>query len=133
MTPERRTPKPGPEKRFQSDVERQEARKMRARRRSSQSVWFGLGVIGVIGWSVVIPTLVGVALGIWLDSRGSGGGISWTLTLMFVGLALGCLNAWHWIRNERRKIEEEDKEREIEEEGKEGDSDREGGGEDESD
>jgi predicted F0F1-ATPase subunit len=32
-------------------------------------VWFGLGMMGLIGWSVAVPTLLGAALGLWLDSR----------------------------------------------------------------
>ncbi|MEP6915187.1 MAG: F0F1 ATP synthase subunit, partial [Acidobacteriota bacterium] len=39
------------------------ARKIAARRDSAQGVWFGLGMMGLIGWSVVVPTLLGAALG----------------------------------------------------------------------
>ena len=48
------------------------ARKLKARRNSAQGVWFGLGMMGLIGWSVAIPTLLGAALGIWLDRALSG-------------------------------------------------------------
>jgi predicted F0F1-ATPase subunit len=43
------------------------ARKLQARR-NTRTVWFGLGMMGLIGWSVAIPTLLGAALGLWLDS-----------------------------------------------------------------
>ena len=43
------------------------ARKLRARRHVTRTVWFGLGMMGLIGWSVGILTLLGVALGLWLD------------------------------------------------------------------
>ena len=39
---------------------------------SHAGVWFGLGMMGLIGWSVVVPTLLGAALGIWLDKRHPG-------------------------------------------------------------
>ena len=42
------------------------ARKLRAQRHPP-GVWFGLGMMGLIGWSVAIPTLLGAALGLWLD------------------------------------------------------------------
>jgi ATP synthase protein I len=71
-------------------------RKLAARRRSGQGVWFGLGMMGLIGWSVAIPTLLGAGLGLWLDARYPGGR-SWTLALLVAGLAIGCLNAWHWV------------------------------------
>ncbi len=48
------------------------ARKLKARRNSTQGVWFGLGMMGLIGWSVVVPTLLGAALGIWLDKHHPG-------------------------------------------------------------
>jgi ATP synthase protein I len=48
------------------------ARKLKARRNPHARVWFGLGMMGLIGWSVAIPTLLGAALGLWLDSTLSG-------------------------------------------------------------
>lgn len=82
------------------------ARKLRARRNATPDVWFGLGMMGLIGWSVVVPTLLGAALGLWLDQRYAGGR-SWTLALLVAGLAIGCLNAWHWVAKENRAMGEE--------------------------
>ena len=42
-------------------------------------------MMGLIGWSVVVPTLLGAALGIWLDERHPGAH-SWTLALLVAGL-----------------------------------------------
>ncbi|MEO6408401.1 MAG: AtpZ/AtpI family protein [Burkholderiaceae bacterium] len=72
------------------------ARKLRARRDGAPGVWSGLGMMGLIGWSVVVPTLAGAALGIWLDSRHPGAH-PWSLALLMAGLVLGCLNAWRWV------------------------------------
>lgn len=83
-------------------VDRKAARKLRARRRGEQSAWFGLGMFGLVGWAVAGPTLLGVAFGVWLDRRWPGTP-SWTLTLLFVGIALGCLNAWYWVKRESEK------------------------------
>jgi ATP synthase protein I len=82
------------------------ARKLKARRDSSQGVWFGLGMMGIIGWSVVVPTLLGAALGLWLDKYHSGKH-AWTLALLVAGLALGCLNAWHWVAKEEKAMRDE--------------------------
>ncbi len=81
------------------------ARKVRARK-SPPQVWLGLGVMGLVGWSVVVPTLLGAALGIWLDARAVGSH-SWTLALLMAGLTLGCLNAWHWIAQQEQAMSEE--------------------------
>jgi ATP synthase protein I len=86
------------------------ARKLKARRHSAQGVWFGLGMMGLVGWSVVIPTLVGAALGMWLD-RHYPGTHAWTLALLAAGLTIGCLNAWRWVAKEDKEIREEQEER----------------------
>ena len=81
-------------------------RKLRARR-STQGVWYGLGTIGLIGWSIAAPTLVGAAIGLWLDRSGAGHR-GWTLALMAAGLTIGCFAAWRWIAEEDRSMHEED-------------------------
>ena len=91
---------------FSREVGAKAARKLKARRNSTQGVWFGLGMMGLIGWSVVVPTLLGAALGIWLDNRHPGSH-SWTLTLLIIGLVIGCLNAWHWVDKEDKEMREE--------------------------
>jgi ATP synthase protein I len=88
---------------FSRDVGAKAARKLKARRNSTQGVWLGLGMMGLIGWSVVVPTLLGAALGIWLDNRHPGTH-SWTLMLLVIGLAIGCLNAWHWVAKEDKAM-----------------------------
>jgi ATP synthase protein I len=85
------------------------ARKLKARK-STQGAWFGFRMFGLVGWSVVVPTLIGAVLGRWLDENHPGKH-SWTLTLLIIGLCLGCLNAWHWVAKEDEAIraESEDK------------------------
>jgi ATP synthase protein I len=98
--------RPGSTKRsrdFTSQVAAKAARKLRAQRQGSQSVWFGLGMSGLIGWSVAIPTMVGAALGLWWD-RHHPGPHSWTLALLVAGLVLGCANAWHWVTQQDKAM-----------------------------
>ena len=54
---------------FSREVGAKAARKLKAQRHSTPGVWSGLGMMGLIGWSVVVPTLLGAALGIWLDKQ----------------------------------------------------------------
>ena len=88
-----------PAQSFSEQVGATEARKIKARDRPVPGVWSGLGMMGLVGWSVTIPTLLCAALGIWLDNHFPGSH-HWTLALLAAGLAIGCMNAWHWVANE---------------------------------
>jgi ATP synthase protein I len=87
---------------FDLEIGARAARKMKARG-SNAGVWFGLGMMGLVGWSIVVPTLIGTAIGIWLDNHHPGKQ-SWTLTLLIIGLAVGCANAWRWVSKEDQEM-----------------------------
>jgi ATP synthase protein I len=55
-----------------------------------------MGMIGIIGWSVTLPMLGGIALGVYIDNNFKGK-YSWTIMLMIAGLFLGCYIAWEWV------------------------------------
>ncbi len=89
---------------FVTEAARQANRRLRAqRRKQADSIWFGLGTFGMVGWSIAIPTVIGVVAGAWLDARFPVS-FSWRLTLLIAGLAIGCLNAWYWVSKERDRI-----------------------------
>jgi ATP synthase protein I len=90
---------------FSREGRREGGAQAQGARKSTQGVWFGLGMMGLVGWSVVVPTLLGAALGIWLDKHHPGKH-SWTLALLVAGLA-GCLNAWHWVAKEDKEMRDE--------------------------
>lgn len=85
-------------------VRRKASRQLRTGRRRNEALWFGLGTFGVIGWSVAVPTVLGAAIGVWLDSRVDGSR-SWTLVLLLAGVGVGCLTAWLWLSRSRKDIE----------------------------
>jgi ATP synthase protein I len=91
------------EAQFRRQIGASVARKLDAQRHAARIVWFGLGMMGLIGWSVTVPTLLGAALGAWLDKRHPTGH-SWTLALLVAGLALGCWNAWHWVAKGQKEM-----------------------------
>ena len=80
-------------------IGRKAERKQAARTSGRHTVWFGLGMFGLVGWAVAVPTIAGALLGVWLDKTFPQA-FSWTLTLIVTGLVIGCLNAWHWIKRE---------------------------------
>jgi ATP synthase protein I len=91
---------------FARKIAADEARKLRVQRAGPQGVWFGLGMSGLIGWSVAVPTLAGILLGVWLDRRYPGA-FSWTLALLFAGLFIGCANAWYWVDQQDKAMHDE--------------------------
>lgn len=60
---------------------------------------FGMGMFGLVGWTIAIYTILGVILGTWMDKHWVSG-ISWTLTMIFLGLIAGIISAWIWIKKE---------------------------------
>ena len=58
-----------------------------------------LAQVGVLGWMIVVPTLLGIFLGRWID-RGFGTGIFWTGPLLLLGLGVGCWSAWRWMHGQ---------------------------------
>lgn len=80
-------------------VAKKEQRKIRARRDQDRGIWYGLGMFGLVGWSIAIPTLMGIAVGIWID-RTWQHKFSCTLMCLFVGVVVGCSIAWFWVKRE---------------------------------
>jgi ATP synthase protein I len=91
---------------FSQQVGAQASRKLKAQRRGPPSVWVGLSMSGLVGWTVSVPTVIGAALGIWIDASYPSS-YSWALMLLLVGLAIGCLNAWHWVHSEYQEMQED--------------------------
>ena len=98
---------PAPDDPLASRIARRARRRQRARRHRERGTWFGLGMYGMVGWSIALPTVLGVALGVWIDARWPSR-YSWTLMLLVAGLVIGCWNAWYWVSLEQRAIQSKD-------------------------
>jgi len=55
MTDERANQPPAADSDFVQQVSAKAARKLRVQKNGQQTVWFGLGMSGLIGWSVAVP------------------------------------------------------------------------------
>jgi ATP synthase protein I len=77
-------------------VQRQLARLKRARDEGEPSFSRQLAQIGVLGWIIITPALVGLFGGRWLD-RHFASGVFWSATLLFAGVSLGFWSAWRWM------------------------------------
>jgi len=58
-----------------------------------------VGQIGVLGWIIVVPILIGLFVGRWID-RALGTGIFWSAPLLLVGVVIGCWSAWRWMQHQ---------------------------------
>ena len=73
-------------------------RHIRWLRDGDPSVAQRLAQIGVLGWMIVVPMLIGVFAGRWLDQTFDSG-LFYTAPLLMLGAALGCWSAWKWMKS----------------------------------
>ena len=86
-------PEPDP---LVDDVRRRQQRHQAWLRDDGLSVTRRLGQIGILGWIIVTPMLIGMFAGRWLDHH-FGSGLFWTAPLLMLGAVLGCWSAWRWM------------------------------------
>ena len=79
-------------------VRKRGERHIRWLRDGDPSVVQRLAQIGVLGWIIVVPMLIGVFAGRWLDQTFNSG-LFCTAPLLILGLALGCFSAWKWMES----------------------------------
>lgn len=65
-------------------------------REGDMSVGRRLAQIGVLGWIIVAPMLLGVFVGRWIDGH-FGTGLFWTAPLLMLGLGIGGWLGWKWM------------------------------------
>lgn len=85
------------ERRLEERVARQVDRMKRAEqeRRTLLGETIFLGTLGLL---FVVPVVAGAYFGRWLDSRLEGYAIHWTISLIFLGILVGAVNVYLFIR-----------------------------------
>lgn len=81
---------------LEDKVEQQTERIDRARR--DKGVLAQLGYFGSVGLLFVLPVVGGAYLGAWLDQRLTGFSTSWTVSLIVIGVVVGAVNVYLFIR-----------------------------------
>ena len=79
-------------------VRRRAESKQRWRREGDPSFARQLAAVGVLGWIIVVPTLLGVLIGRWVD-HWLATGITFTAALLLLGVFLGSWSAWRWMHD----------------------------------
>ena len=82
-------------KRFSEKVEKSAEELSKAREEKSR-FWHYAEILGVGGWLFVIPVVAGAYLGRYIEER-TKGDISWTITFIIIGIAVGVYNVWYFL------------------------------------
>ena len=88
-----------PHESMQEAADRAAKRAEGARKERGPSFAALLGQIGVLGWAIVTPTLVGLLIGHFID-RAFGTGIFFSAPLVMLGAAAGLWTAWRWMHRQ---------------------------------
>lgn len=78
---------------------RLQARRMKKAERERDSLLAQTAYLGTLGLLLVIPLVGGAWLGSWFDEQLPGYSVRWTVTLTLIGLAVGVLNVYLFIRD----------------------------------
>ena len=80
-----------------AEAARQAAERARQERDDPEpSLGARFGQIGVLGWMMVLPILLGLLLGRWLD-RLAGSGVLFSAALLLLGAVIGFWSGWKWM------------------------------------
>lgn len=82
---------------LRKQVERQ-ARRMKKAEHERPTLVGQTVYIGTLGLLFVLPVVGGAYLGHWLDSSAAGYSIRWTMSLILLGVMVGVLNVYLFIR-----------------------------------
>ncbi|MDW6024405.1 AtpZ/AtpI family protein [Mesorhizobium sp. BAC0120] len=90
-------PRPtGPKDRLTEAARQAAERAKQGEENPEPSLGARFGQIGILGWTIVVPTLVAVFVGRWLD-RILDTGIFFSAPLIMIGAAIGLWSAWKWM------------------------------------
>lgn len=83
-------------KSFLTEVRARKERREKYEREGDSSFWHSVGMMGTIGWSVSIPTALGLLAGRWMDGRLDSDNV-FLVFGMLIGLIAGCVTAWRMV------------------------------------
>lgn len=90
-------PPVGDREKLEHQVEKQVQRIERAEKERS-TLLAQTAYVGVLGLLFVLPVIGGAYLGRWLDSLFEGYSMRWTLSLICLGVVVGAVNVYFFVR-----------------------------------
>lgn len=85
------------EEQLRKKVELQ-AKRMKKAEKDRPTLMSQTAYIGTLGLILVLPLIAGAYFGRWLDSQLAGYSIRWTMSMLFIGLVIGAINVYLFIR-----------------------------------
>lgn len=82
---------------LRASVEKQVGRIQKAER-ARRTLLANTVYLGTLGLIFVLPVIVGAYLGNWLDNRIKGYSFSWTVTLIVLGVFVGAMDVYLFVR-----------------------------------
>jgi ATP synthase protein I len=79
---------------------RRDSQRLARRDPDLRRFWRYLSVLGMVGWPIALGAVGGIWIGRWLDVRFDSG-IRLTLSLMLVGVLIGCTVAWKTVTEKK--------------------------------
>ncbi len=83
--------------RFKASVQTQAGRMQKAER-ARRTLLANTIYLGTLGLIFVLPVIAGAYLGSWLDNRIKGYSFSWTITLIVLGVFVGAVDVYLFVR-----------------------------------
>jgi ATP synthase protein I len=77
---------------------RTEVRRIQKAKREQRTLLAHTIYLGTLGLIFVLPVIAGAYLGRWLDERLPGYSFSWTVTLIVLGVFVGAMNVYFFVR-----------------------------------
>lgn len=85
------------EQKLAEQVEK-EAERLERAEKERPTVLAQTAYVGVLGLLFVLPVIGGAYLGRWIDGFFEGYSVRWTLSLIFLGIVLGAVNVYYFVR-----------------------------------
>ena len=83
--------------RLQQSIDEQ-VRRLQKAERERPTLLAQTTYMGTLGLLLVLPVIGGAYLGRWLDGLMAGYSLRWTLSLIFLGLVVGGVNVYLYVR-----------------------------------
>lgn len=91
-----------------ADIIGSKAKRIEKSEREQLNVLRGLTAALSVGWTLLIPLMICVAIGVWVDTKIDGGSPLIIIISIVIGFLLGGYNVWHSLRSVRMAKRDED-------------------------